>query len=143
MPESLSTDIRFRLRRLIIGSLILMAAWPVWSLSVRSFSTSAGCHCDFTRANMLSLHNALDFYQLQTGSFPTTKQGLKALIKKPTIAPVPSNWIPIRKQDSLDRWGRPYAYRYPGRKDPSKPEVYSLGADGIEGNEDDLSSQNR
>lgn len=138
MPESRFIDPRFKLRRFIIGSLILLAAWPVWSFSVRYFSTSGGCHCDFTRADMLSLHNALDFYQLKTGSFPSTEQGLKALITKPTIAPIPSHWIQIMKRESLDAWRNPYAYRFPGNKDPTIPEVFCKGPDGIEGTDDDI-----
>jgi len=138
MPELLSIDLRFKLRRFIIGSLILLAAWPIWRL-VSGFSIlSSSCRYNFTYADMISIRNALDFYQLKTGSYPTTEQGLKALINKPTIPPIPSNWIQIMKRESLDPWRNPYAYRFPGNKDPTTPEVFCVGPDGIEGTRDDI-----
>lgn len=141
MPESRFIDLRAKLRRFIIGSLILLAAWPVWRL-VSGFSIPSGsCRDNFTRADMLSLHNALDFYQLKTGSYPTTEQGLKALIEKPTIEPVPAKWQQTMRMEPLDPWKNPYVYKFPGSKDPTRPELISKGPDGIEGNEDDLSSQ--
>lgn len=95
-------------------------------------------HCGGVRYDLVNLKYALEMYRSTSGSYPTTQQGLKALIKKPIVAPVPSNWIQIMTRDSLDLWKRPYAYRFPGSKDPSKPEVHSVGVDGIEGTDDDI-----
>lgn len=92
-------------------------------------------------ADFKSIMNALDSYKLIGGNYPTTSQGLKALVEKPTSAPKPARWGQIMKTEPLDPWKQPYGYKFPGKKDATEPEIISKGPDGIEGNEDDLSSQ--
>lgn len=92
-------------------------------------------------ADLKSMQAALDIYKLEGGSYPTTAQGLKALIEKPVSDPVPAKWQQMMKIEPLDPWKNPYVYKFPGSKDPTNPELISKGPDGIEGNEDDLSSQ--
>lgn len=94
-------------------------------------------------ADFQSIHRALDMYKLIGGRYPTTAQGLKALIEKPLSDPVPAKWQQTMKMEPLDPWKSPYVYKFPGSKDPPNPELISKGPDGIEGNEDDLSSQDR
>ena len=88
-----------------------------------------------------SMENALDMYKLEGGSYPTTAQGLKALVEKPVSEPVPTKWQQIMKMEPLDSWKKPYGYKFPGSKDSTKPELFSAGPDGIFGNEDDISSE--
>ncbi len=59
---------------------------------------------------------ALKMYRLDNGDYPTTEQGLKALVQKPATAPVPGNWASdgYLEQVPVDPWGRPYVYRNPG-----------------------------
>ncbi len=58
---------------------------------------------------------ALHYYILDNRMYPTTKQGLEALLKKPTIPPIPSNWRgPYLGKIPLDPWGYPYNYVCPG-----------------------------
>ncbi len=79
---------------------------------------------------------ALDNYKLDTGRYPTTEQGLKALIEKPSIPPIPSNWIGSyleKKEIPTDPWGNEYHYRCPGEHNPNKYDLWSLGADGKQG----------
>lgn len=94
-----------------------------------------------TNADFKSIMTALDSYKLNAGNYPSTSQGLKALVDKPTSAPKPTRWIQVMKTEPLDPWKQPYGYKFPGKKNPSEPEIISKGKDGIEGNEDDLSSQ--
>jgi general secretion pathway protein G len=62
-----------------------------------------------------NLATALKLYELDNGSYPTTKQGLAALRVKPSSNPLPSNWNgPYIEKDPLDPWGRPYIYVSPG-----------------------------
>jgi general secretion pathway protein G len=78
---------------------------------------------------------ALDSYQLDTGYFPTSEQGLKALVEKPNTGNVPKNWRGpyLRKREiPLDPWGRPYIYVSPGKRNPDY-DISSLGKDGKEG----------
>jgi general secretion pathway protein G len=82
---------------------------------------------------------ALDMYTADNGAPPTTEQGLAALRKKPTAAPVPRNWNGpyIKKAVPKDPWGNDYVYRSPGQENPDSFDVISYGADGQSGGEDD------
>ena len=89
-----------------------------------------------------TIGNALDMYRLQNGHYPSTDQGLEALIEKPSGMPEPKSWGPdpyLRKYP-LDQWDNEYVYVSQGRS----YELKSLGADGAEGGEGvdaDLSSR--
>lgn len=76
---------------------------------------------------------ALKLYRLDTGRYPTTDQGLKALVDRPTSEPIPQNWKTGGYLDSLpkDPWGNPYQYINPGAH--GEIDVYSFGADGKQG----------
>ncbi len=73
---------------------------------------------------------ALKLYRLDIGRYPTTEQGLKALVEKPTSEPVPQNWKTGGYLESLpkDPWGNLYQYSNPGTN--GEIDVYSFGADG-------------
>lgn len=80
------------------------------------------------------LHNipmALKLYELDNGMFPTTEQGLDALIERPTKEPIPPNWNGpyIERRSFLDPWGREYLYRCPGTHGLDY-DLYSLGPSG-------------
>lgn len=92
-------------------------------------------------ADFKSFESALAMYKLNAGSFPTTQQGLKSLVEKPSSTPVPRRWSQIMKKLPPDPWGADYGYRFPGKKVASDFEMYSKGPDGQEGTADDLSSQ--
>jgi general secretion pathway protein G len=82
-----------------------------------------------------SFASALDLFYLDTGRYPTTSEGLQALVKSPPSA---GRWGgPYLKQDSVpaDPWGRPYEYRVPGRSGPY--QIISTGADGQKGGAND------
>ncbi|TIH18064.1 type II secretion system protein GspG [Marinifilum sp. JC120] len=91
------------------------------------------------KMDMKALDSALKLYKLDTGRYPTTEQGLQALITKPESRPVPRNYRKGGYLDSVtapvDPWGYDYIYRSPGEE--GRPyELISLGADGMEGGED-------
>lgn len=91
------------------------------------------------KMDMKALDSALKLYKLDTGRYPTTEQGLQALITKPETRPVPRNYRKGGYLDAttapVDPWGYEYIYRSPGEDD--RPyELISLGADGMEGGED-------
>jgi len=80
---------------------------------------------------------ALKLYEVDNGRYPTTEQGLAALLQKTTSPPVPQNWKgPYLEQEPLDPWKKPYLYRYPGSHPPRDYDLYSLGPDGAEGTDD-------
>jgi len=87
----------------------------------------------------LNLANALKLYELDNGSFPTTSQGLAALLVAPASEPKPPNWQgPYLEREPLDPWNQPYRYAFPGTRNTRGYDLYSIGRDGIEGNEDDV-----
>lgn len=89
------------------------------------------------RTQIELLGTALDNYRLDTGSYPTSEQGLDALQKTPTREPVPLNWRgPYVKRDvPNDPWGRPYVYKSPGEHNPTSYDLSTLGRDGQPGGE--------
>ncbi|MGD7654426.1 MAG: type II secretion system major pseudopilin GspG [Verrucomicrobiales bacterium] len=88
-----------------------------------------------------SFQSALAMYKLNAGSFPTTQQGLDALVNKPNTTPVPRRWVQVMSKIPTDPWDSPYLYRFPGSKRANDFEIISNGPDGIESTDDDLSSQ--
>lgn len=75
------------------------------------------------------LATALKLYELDNGNFPTTGQGLDALLSKPTGSPVPSNWNgPYIEKKPIDPWGKPYVYFSPGDHRPDY-DLFSKGKD--------------
>ena len=96
------------------------------------------------KTDMRSISAALKMYRLDNGDYPTTAQGLAALAIKPTTEPQPRNWSPeaYLAQVPVDPWGRPYAYRYPGRQGSFDLESYGKdGKPGGEGLDADLSDR--
>lgn len=78
---------------------------------------------------------ALKLYRLDNTRYPTSEQGLAALVSRPTIAPLPPNWKPGGYLERLpkDPWGNPYQYLSPGLH--GEMDVFSFGADGSPGGE--------
>lgn len=87
--------------------------------------------------DVTTLVQALKLYKLDSGRYPTTEQGLNALVVKPSTDPAPMNWKVGGYLDKLpkDPWGNPYQYANPGTHN-NEIDVYSLGADGKPGGAD-------
>jgi general secretion pathway protein G len=82
-------------------------------------------------ADMKSIEQALNLYRLDTGGYPTTEQGLEALVRRPERPPVPRTWNPngYLERVPADPWGNAYTYLADG----TRFTLRSLGADGAEG----------
>ena len=85
------------------------------------------------RTDVGNLMQALKLYKLDNQRFPTSAQGLQALVTKPTTEPLPLNWKSYLDKLPADPWGRPYLYMNPGLK--GEVDVLSFGADGQSGGE--------
>ena len=87
------------------------------------------------RQDISSLTQALKLYRLDNQNYPTTEQGLAALVQKPNSPPIPNNWKSGGYVDRLpkDPWGNDFQYLNPGLK--GEIDVFSLGADGAPGGE--------
>ena len=85
------------------------------------------------RVDISTIMQALKLYKLDNQRYPTTEQGLQALVNKPTTGPAADGWKSGGYLEKLpkDPWGNPYQYLSPGIK--SEVDVFSLGADGQAG----------
>ena len=87
------------------------------------------------RSDINTLMGALNTYKLDNQRYPSAEQGLGALLAKPTVGAIPTNWRgPYIPKLPNDPWDRPYLYANPGLK--GEIDVYSFGADGVTGGED-------
>lgn len=82
------------------------------------------------KQDIQALESALNLYRLDNYNYPTTEQGLQALVARPTTPPEPSNWKAGGYVDQMptDPWGNPYQYLSPGQHGDF--DLYSMGADG-------------
>ena len=86
---------------------------------------------------------ALDMYAVQNGDYPTTEQGLDALLRKPTSQPEPLNWNgPYVKAGTkfVDPWNNDYVYESPSTHEGYDYDLYSYGPDKQEGGDDDITN---
>ena len=82
------------------------------------------------KADINSFISAISLYKINKSKYPTTQEGLRALVNGKYLDKLPT-----------DPWDREYIYRYPGKIDKSRPEIISIGEDGQEGTDDDINSQ--
>lgn len=113
---------------IIIGLLATIVSVNVMSYLARSRRETC-------KAQLKSLSQALELYKLDNGTYPTTEQGLKALVEKPSSGKVPQNWKPYLtgKKIPKDPWGNEYYYT----SDGNTYTLMCLGADGQAGGEGD------
>lgn len=81
------------------------------------------------QTDLLNLKTQLTLYETRNGFFPTTEQGLKALVTAPTTDPKPAHWVQLYESEPKDPWENPYVYRCPGVRYPEKYDIFSAGRD--------------
>ena len=110
----------------ILGLLAALVIPNVFGQTVEAKRTAAA-------TQIKTIEQALDLYRLNNGFYPTTEQGLEALVTKPTTNPQPKKYADggYMKKVPLDPWGNPYIYRSPGEK--GAIDIISTGPDGEEG----------
>src|SRR5262245_48973133 len=110
----------------ILGLLVTLVAPKIMGRTDEAKRTKAA-------ADLRALQQALNLYKLDNGNYPTTEQGLQALVTKPQTGVVPAKWNPEGYIEKVqpDPWGHPYLYVSNGDRYMLK----SLGADGEEGGE--------
>jgi len=85
------------------------------------------------RQDIASIVSALNIYKLDNFIYPTSQQGLEALVTRPSGQPEAPNWSQRLDRVPKDPWGHPYQYQHPGQH--GDVDVYSFGADGKAGGE--------
>jgi general secretion pathway protein G len=86
------------------------------------------------RTQINSFETSLDAFEVDCGRYPSSEEGLGALINPPSNV---QGWHgPYLKTIPIDPWGQPYVYRYPGTHNANSYDVFSTGPDQHEGNDD-------
>ena len=88
-------------------------------------------------ADVQALGTQLKLYESMNGFFPTTEQGLQALVTQPASDPKPARWYQLFKEVPKDPWHNNYIYRCPGVKNPGSYDLFSAGPDRIPDTADD------
>jgi general secretion pathway protein G len=125
-PQSGFTLIEILVVVMILGLLISLAAPSLIGRTDDAKVVKA-------RADIVAIEQALALYKLDSGSFPTSDQGLEALVEEPTRGDTPRNWRQggYMERVPVDPWDGPYLYAADGQS----YVLRSLGADGKEGGE--------
>ena len=95
------------------------------------------------KGDFQSIGSALRTYKIIAGHYPSTEQGLQALVERPTIPPLPEDWVHTMTKVPTDPWRNEYRYRCFPEGSPHPFELISNGPDGIEGTQDDRSLSDR
>ncbi len=122
------TLIELMLVVIIIGALVAMVMPRLAGRGEQARAATA-------RADIqTNIATALKLYELDNGSFPSSEEGLSALLSKPSSA---SNWNgPYLERKPIDPWGREYNYKSPGEHRTADYDLYSFGNDGVESQDD-------
>lgn len=110
---------------LLILGLIAMFAVP------QVIKYLGGAKTDAARIQVQNLSTILDLYRLEIGRYPTSDEGLNALLEAPADAPQWNGPYVRNPKMIVDPWGTPYRYQFPGRH--GEFDVFSLGSDDAEG----------
>ena len=110
--------------------LMIMILTIIASIAIRIYSN----YSEFPRQNktqqtILMIENAMKYYKLDNGFYPTTSQGISALVVKPKTDPIPKHWTQYLTTFPRDQHGKPYHYANPGKY--KEIDIYS-DAEGIE-----------
>jgi len=81
-----------------------------------------------------SISSQLELYKAENYQYPSTDQGLEALVTKPSGDPTPKNWRQYLNKTPMDPWENPYKYLSPGSHGDF--DIYSFGPDGVQGDDD-------
>jgi general secretion pathway protein G len=139
LPKSRRTRSAFTLIELVLVLTILavLMGAAIFSLNRGGFFEGAADQRINSDLNS-TISVALESYFVAAGRYPSTEQGLEALVEKPTKAPIPERWHASMDELPTDPWKQPYKYRFPATKSKKPYDLWSIGKDGVDGNEDDV-----
>jgi general secretion pathway protein G len=123
---------------IVIAILGMMATLVVGNL----MDSADDAKVQSTAIEIKNLESILDLYKLKAGQYPTTEQGLEALVTMPEIEPIPRNYPQNGFLSELpqDKWGNDYQLVNPGEM--GVYDLFSVGPDGEAGTEDDIGNWN-
>jgi len=110
---------------LVVGIIVI-----ILGVAVARLGNTTGIAKDMrVRADIQAINTQLKLYESMNGFFPTTEQGIQALVVQPTTDPKPTRWYQLFKDMPKDPWGNDYIYLSPGKKNPDSFDLYSAGPD--------------
>ena len=122
----------------IVG-LVALSLGGAYRLGMQDRWFGTQVHIAHVGPDFNAVGSALRRYKIVFGQYPTTEQGIKALVERPTIPPIPANWAAVMRKMPVDPWQNEFQYRKGPAEDPSSFELRSLGPDGVS-SDDDISS---
>jgi general secretion pathway protein G len=140
-PSEAASDLRAQAGFTLIEimAVVLIMGLLMGFVGVNVFSSVQRARSESASAQIKSLEGALELYRMDNARYPTTEQGLDALVREPSGSPAPRNYPPdgyIAKKDiPLDPWGNIYGYESPGQHNPRGYDIWSHGADSTPGGE--------
>jgi general secretion pathway protein G len=118
---------------LVVGIIVI-----ILGVAVARLGNTTGIAKDMrVRADIQAISTQLRLYESMNGFYPTTEQGLKALVVQPDTEPKPSRWYQLFQEMPKDPWGDEYVYTCPGKKHPDGYDLYSAGPDRKADTQDD------
>ncbi|MHA3773881.1 type II secretion system major pseudopilin GspG [Verrucomicrobiota bacterium sgz303538] len=90
------------------------------------------------QGDVQSIVGQLMLYEATNGHYPSTEQGLKALVDKPTSEPRPRSWQKLLPEVPVDPWGMEYRYERPAKRSKDPFDLYSAGPNNQPGDSDDV-----
>ncbi len=124
---------------LIVGTVLLLGVVIAAQRMQQAHATRETAYIQLSnaRGTERTLETQLEIYRQLNGSYPSTEQGLEALVTRPTSSPTPQHWTQLVFHDTLiDPWGRPVVYRSPAANGVDAYDLFSLGPDGVESDDD-------
>lgn len=123
----------------LIGLLVL---WVVGALLIPRMGGRIGPQFAKVKSDLFSIRSALDAYKAQNGDYPSTAQGLEALLRQPFQGKPPMSWkgpyLTGGETSLLDPWKHAFVYRSPGATPNAGYLLFSLGPDGLPETDDDI-----
>jgi len=123
-----------------IMAVVLIMGLLMSLVGVAVFSQVDKARVTTTRMKIKQVGNSLERYYMDNGRYPTSEQGLQALLQKPSGSPEPRNYPRggyIRDKGMIsDAWDQPLEYESPGQRNPDWFDLWSTGADGSPGGTD-------
>ncbi|WP_299628603.1 type II secretion system major pseudopilin GspG [uncultured Tateyamaria sp.] len=139
MPDTATSDTDMRDRRdagfSLLELMVVVVILSILALVIvpRVIDRPDQARAARAQSDVAAISSAVQLYRLDNFRYPTTEQGLAALVTRPTTDPVPANWATSGYMDRVpvDPWGAPYQYLEPGVH--GEFDVFSYGADGVAG----------
>ena len=135
--NSFKTNRAFSILELLLVLVILAILAGI--VGMRFAGQSADAKVKAAKTQIAEFGTALDTYEIKVGSYPTTQQGLDALVREPSDV---KDWPGplLKKAVPEDQWGNPWQYSSPGTHNTLGYDLYSYGPDGQQGGGDDITN---